>query len=306
MNTPVRIGTRGSKLAAEQTRHVIEAFQAISPQTKFDVQIIASSGDDHPDAPLDSLGLGIFTTALEQALRENRIDLAVHSLKDLPTTETPSLAVIPVMEREDPRDVLINRWGKNLIDLPPGARIGTSSPRRIAQLKHGRKDVLFIPIRGNIETRLQKAHGTDYDGTILAAAGVRRLGMEHQVTEHLSLHICTPAPGQGALAVQCRLDDNELLSMARAIRHKPTVAAVEAERQLLRSAGSGCQLPIGAYGEVTDDVLKLFATVTALDGSMSYRVQVTGTTESPEITGRAAYAELLTQGAGDLMHGRAL
>lgn len=302
MSNSVRVGTRGSRLAAEQTSHVVEALRSLSPKAQFEVQTISSSGDENPDAPLEGLGIGVFTSAIEQALHENRIDLAVHSLKDLPTIETPGLVVIPVMEREDPRDVLVNRWGKDLIDLPEGARIGTSSPRRIAQLKHGRKDVLFIPVRGNIETRLQKAQGSDYDGAILAAAGLRRLGLEGNVTEYLSPHVCAPAPGQGALAMQCRADDSQLLALARELTHAPTVAAVVAEREVLRSAGSGCQLPIGAYGEVEGDVLKLFATVTAVDGSMSYRVQVTGTTEDPDVAGKAAYAQLLEQGAGDLMH----
>jgi hydroxymethylbilane synthase len=303
MSNLVRIGTRGSRLSVEQTGHVVEALRTLSPETQFEVQTISSSGDDNPDAPLEGLGIGVFTNSIEQALRENRIDLAIHSLKDLPTIETPGLVVVPVMEREDPRDALVNRWSKDLIDLPEGARIGTSSPRRIAQLKHGRKDVLFIPIRGNIETRLQKAEGADYDGIILAAAGVRRLGLEGNVTEYLSPHVCAPAPGQGALAMQCRADDSEFLALARGLAHAPTVAAVVAEREVLRAAGSGCQLPIGAYGEVEGDVLKLFATVTAIDGSMNYRVQVTGTTEDPDVAGKAAYAQLLEQGAGDLMHG---
>lgn len=306
MSNLVRIGTRGSRLAVEQTGHVVEALRALSSETQFDVQTISSTGDENPDAPLEKLGVGVFTSAIEQALRENRIDLAVHSLKDMPTIESPGLALVPVMEREDPRDVLVNRWGKDLIELPAGAKIGTSSPRRIAQLTHGRKDVLFIPIRGNIETRLRKAQSDDYDGTILAAAGVRRLGLEANVTEYLSPHVCAPAPGQGALAVQCRANDSEFLALARGLAHAPTVAAVEAEREVLRSAGSGCQLPIGAYGEVEGDILKLFATVTAIDGSMSYRVRVSGTTEDPDVAGKAAYAQLLEQGAGDLMHGVAL
>ena len=303
MSTSVRIGTRGSALALEQTRRVVEALRAFSPRTQFDVQTITSTGDDNPDAPIEGLGLGVFTGAIEQALLDDRIDLAVHSLKDLPTVETPGLTVVPVMEREDPRDVLVDRWGKDLIDLPEGARIGTSSPRRIAQLKHGRKDVLFIPIRGNVETRLSKARGADYDGTVLAAAGLLRLGLADTITEYLSPHVCAPAPGQGALAAQVRDGDDERLAMARAIAHRPTVAAVEAEREVLRSAGSGCQLPIGAYGEVAGDVLKLFATATQLDGSMSYRVEVTGALEDPGVVGKAAYAQLLEQGAGDLMQG---
>ena len=303
MNDEVRIGTRGSALALEQTRRVVDSLVAVSSGTRFEIQTITSKGDDNPDAPIEGLGVGVFTTAIEQALHEHHIDLAVHSLKDLPTIETPGLVVIPVMERDDPRDVLVNRWGKEFINLPAGATIGTGSPRRIAQLKHGRKDIHFTPIRGNVETRLHKTETADYDGIVLAAAGLRRLGMEEQITEYLSPHICAPAPGQGALAVQGRSTDIDLLATVLAITHRPTVAAVKAEREVLKSAGSGCQLPIGTYGQVEGETLKLFATVTAIDGSMSYRVQVSGATEDPEVVGKAAYLQLLEQGAGELMRG---
>jgi hydroxymethylbilane synthase len=303
MKATIRIGTRGSSLAIAQTEMVMAAMRAIDPSAVFDVEVITSTGDAEPDAPLGSLGLGVFTTAIESALLEKRIDLAVHSLKDLPTELTPGLSIVPVLEREDPRDVLVSRYGHDFIDLPESSRIGTSSPRRIAQLKHGRQDVLFVPIRGNIETRLRKAEGPDYDGTILAAAGVRRLGMAERITEYLSPAICAPAPGQAAIAAQSRSDDREILALMEAISHRATALAVAAERELLRAAGGGCQLPIGAHATLDGDEIRLFATVTPLDGSTSYRVEVTGPADDPEIAGSAAYAELLAQGAGDLMHG---
>ena len=303
MKALIRIGTRGSSLAIAQTEMVMAAMCAIDPSAAFDVKVITSTGDAEPEAPLASLGLGVFTTAIENALLEKRIDLAVHSLKDLPTGLTPGLSVVPVLEREDPRDVLVSRYGHNFIDLPESSRIGTSSPRRVAQLKHGRKDILFLPIRGNIETRLRKAQSPSYDGTILAAAGVRRLGMAECITEYLSPAICAPAPGQAAIAAQSRSEDREILSLIKAISHRPTTLAVTAERELLRAAGGGCQLPIGAHATLEGDAIRLFATVTPLDGSTSYRVEVTGPADDPEIASMAAYAELLAQGAGDLMHG---
>ena len=209
------------------------------------------------------------------------------------------------MEREDPRDVLVDRWSKTLLDLPAGARIGSSSPRRTAQLSYGRNDVVFTPMRGNVETRVRKAGGPDYDGAVLAAAGVKRLGLERHVSEYLSPHVCAPAPGQGALAVEVRTDDAALLALVRGLVDPPTEAAVEAERAVLRAVGGGCQVPIGALAEVVGSEVRLFATATPLDGSYSYRVEVAGDAADPEVVGRAAYYALLDQGAGGLLAGAA-
>ncbi len=297
----IRVGTRGSRLALVQTEAVVAALRSLANGSEITVEKVRSEGDKQPDAPLTGMGIGVFTSALEDALLDGRIDMAVHSLKDLPTTPTPGVTVITVMEREDARDVLIDRWGKTLLDLPEGARIGTSSPRRAAQLRFGRKDVEFIPIRGNVETRTAKANGEDHDGVVLAAAGLHRLGMAAEVSEYLSPYVCTPAPGQGALAVQVRAGDAELASAARRLTHAPTAAAVAAERAVLRAAGSGCQLPIGALASVERDELSLFATATPSDGSASYRVEVTGGTDAPELVGQAAYQGLLDQGAGEIV-----
>ena len=265
------------------------------------IESIASAGDEQPDAAIESLGLGVFTSAIEQALLDGRIDVAVHSLKDLPTSQPEGLTAIPVLERGDPRDVLIDRWNTALLDLPAGARIGTSSPRRAAQIAHGRKDILLMAIRGNVETRIGKVGGPDYDGVIVAAAGVERLGMTERIAERLSPHVCTPAPGQAALAAEARADDREVLALLRQLVHEPTEAAVEAERALLRAAGSGCRLPLGAFAEVQGEEIRLFATVTPSDGSMSYRVEVTGSPSEPDLLGRAAYQAFLEQGASELL-----
>ena len=304
MSPPVVIGARGSKLALVQARAVAAALAGDDAGLVIRIEPIASAGDEQPDAPLTSLGRGAFTSALEHALLVGRIDMAVHSLKDLPTRQPDGLAVVPVLEREDARDVLVNRWGARLIDLPAGARIGSSSPRRAGQLAHGRKDIVVSPIRGNVETRIAKSDGPDYDGVVVAAAGVNRLGMADRVAEFLSPYICAPAPGQGALAIEARSDDADALALARLLVHPPTAAAVEAERALLRAAGSGCALPIGAFAEAHGDEMRLFACAAPADGSASYRVEVTGDSSDPEVLGRAAYRALLEQGADALLETR--
>ena len=301
MPRTITIGTRGSRLALAQTHAVAEALAPLSAGWDIRIETIVSAGDEQPEAALESLGLGVFTSAIERALLDGRIDVAVHSLKDLPTSQPDGLTAIPVLEREDARDVLIDRWNVGLLDLPEGARIGTSSPRRAAQIAHGRKDISLLPIRGNVETRIRKSEGPDYDGVIVAAAGVERLGMAERITERLSPHVCTPAPGQAALAAEARSDDRELLALLRQLVHEPTEAAVEAERALLRAAGSGCRLPLGAFAEVQGNQMRLFATVTPADGSTSYRVEVTGSASEPDLLGRAAYQAFLEQGASALL-----
>ena len=301
MMTELRIGTRGSRLALIQTSMVVDAINEIREDFNISTIEIKSEGDLKPNEMVPQLGLGAFTSELEKAILDHKIDLAVHSLKDLPTIETEGLKTIVVLKRADPRDVLINKWSKTLIDLPDGARIGTSSPRREAQLKHGRPTLQYLPIRGNVETRVKKALSPDYDGVVLAAAGLERLGMANEVSEYFSTRILTPAPGQGAIAIQFRTEDLEKLKVLKNLSDKATVVSVEAERSLLKAAGSGCMLPIGAYAEVSNDLLNLFATVTALDGSQSYRVEVTGSINDPEIAGKAAFSELVDQGADQLM-----
>ncbi len=296
----ITLGTRGSKLALVQARAVAAALSAIEPALNIRIQTIASPGDDYPNHSIPELGVGAFTSSLERALLNHQIDIAVHSLKDLPTEQPSDLVAVPVLQREDPRDVLINRWNASLLDLPPGARIGAGSPRRAAQLAYGRRDISILPIRGNVETRIAKSESPHYDGVVLAAAGVRRLALADRIAETLSPHICAPAPGQAALAAEVNANNSELLSLLRAIVHPPTAAAVEAERALLRAAGSGCGVPLGAFAEVDGAAMRLFAVATRLDGSMSYRVEATGDAADPDILARTAYAELLSQGAGNL------
>ena len=295
MPRTLTIGTRGSRLALAQTHAVADALAAVAPDWDVRIETIASTGDEQPEAAIETLGLGVFTSAIERALLDERIDLAVHSLKDLPTSQPDGLTAVPVLEREDPRDVLIDRWNVGLLDLPEGARIGTSSPRRAAQIAHGRKDISLLAIRGNVETRIRKSEGPDYDA-YRRCGRRRRLGMTRAHSGATFAH-SAPCPGQAALAAEARSDDRELLVLLRRLVHEPTEAAVEAERALLRAAGSGCRLPLGAFAEVQGDQMRLFATVTPPDGSTSYRVEVTGSASEPDLLGRAAYQAFLEQGA---------
>ena len=301
MTSHLRIGTRGSRLALIQTSMVVDAIKSKSKDLEVTIIEIKSEGDLKPDVQIPQLGLGAFTSQLEQAILDDKIDLAVHSLKDLPSVETDGLKTLSVLKRGDPRDVLINRWSKKFIDLPDGSRIGTSSPRREAQLKHGKPTLQYLPIRGNVETRVSKSRGDAYDGVVLAAAGLERLGISSKISEYFSTRVLTPAPGQGAIAVQFRRENLEKFSVLESISDKFTAASVAAERSLLKAAGAGCMVPLGAYAEVKDDALNLFATITALDGSQSYRVEVSGSIEDSEISGKAAFLALVEQGASQLM-----
>lgn len=237
----VRIGTRGSALARAQAEIVARALGAASQ-----LVIISTSGDVS-DRPMDQLGDGAFVTAIEDALRRHEIDLAVHSLKDMPTGERPGLIVAAVLERDDARDVLISRTRGGIAALDPGAVVGTSSPRRDAFLRAVRPDLVLRPIRGNVDTRLAKVRAGTYDAVVLALAGLRRLGIPVGDGEILDPLDFPPAPGQGALAVQCRADDAATIRVASRLDHPATRAAVEAERDLLSLLGASCDLALGAW-----------------------------------------------------------
>jgi hydroxymethylbilane synthase len=240
----LRIGTRGSSLARVQTAIVADALGASS-----EVVVIRTAGDA-TDRPIAELGDGIFVTAIEDALRRGEIDLAVHSLKDLPTEERPGLVLAAILEREDPRDVLVTRDRGGIASLPQGAVVGSSSPRRDAFLRALRPDVTTRPIRGNVDTRMRKVQSGDYDATVLALAGLRRLGIAVDEAEILGARDCPPAPGQGALAVQCRVDDAATRAIVARLDHADTRRAVTAERELLRLLGASCEIPLGTHGRV--------------------------------------------------------
>ncbi|MBI2170658.1 MAG: hydroxymethylbilane synthase [Chloroflexi bacterium] len=298
---PVRIGARGSQLSLRQTHQALSMLQAAHPSARFPITTIASSGDTHPDLPIERLGVGAFVKELQVALLRREIDIAVHSLKDLPTLPTPGLAIAAVTLREDPRDALVDRWDLTLASLPPGARIGTGSPRRMAQLRSLRPDLQVLPIRGNVTTRLDKALGADYDGVVLALAGLRRLGLDGQVAQVFDPDLLLPAPGQGALALEVRADDPETAALVRRIQHQETYLATQAERAFLALLGGGCRAPYGAYALVEGNAIALTGMVGEVSGQRLYRASASGSAQDPEAAAAAVYHALRAQGAGPLI-----
>ena len=256
----VVIGTRGSALALAQAR--IVASKLDEPA---ELRVIRTAGDG-TTGPFSTLGDGVFVNAIELALARGEVDVAVHSLKDLPTAERDELVIAAIPEREDPRDVLITRERGGLASLPPNAVVGTSSPRRAAFIRALAPGVTTREIRGNVDTRLRKVTGGAYDATVLALAGLRRLGFSVNDAEILTLRQCPPAPGQGALAVQCRRADVALVARLARLDHGPTRIAVTAERALLRALGASCTLALGAYGRSEDGTMILEAAFATGDG----------------------------------------
>jgi hydroxymethylbilane synthase len=256
----ITIGTRGSALALAQTRLITERLGI-----EVAVLVLRTAGD-LSDRPIRELGDGAFVTAIEDALRAGEIDLAVHSLKDLPTEEPADLVIAAIPEREDPRDVLITRSRDGLAGLLRGAVVGTSSPRRAAFLVALRADAMPREIRGNVDTRLRKVRDGQYDAVIVAAAGLRRLGIAFDEREALPIELCPPAPGQGALAVQIRASDDRLAARLAALDDAPTRLAVTAERALLRAMGASCEIPLGAIGRYTNSVTALDAALVTSAG----------------------------------------
>jgi hydroxymethylbilane synthase len=263
----VTVGTRGSALALTQTESVMATLRVLHPGLDVRMERITTKGDVLRDVPLATLGgRGVFVDAIEEALRQRTIDLAVHSAKDLPSRVPTDLAIGAFLERADPRDVLVSRAGR-LCELPTAARVGTSSLRRVSQLHNVRPDLDARDLRGNVDTRLRKLDAGDYDAIVLAGAGLLRLGLQGRVTEWLSAEEMLPSPGQGALAVEIRADDAELRDLVRPLAHDPTEAALTAERAFLARLGAGCASAVGAYATLgDDDCLTLHAMIGTADG----------------------------------------
>lgn len=256
----IRIGTRGSALALAQAHLVAERLDV-----DVEIRILRTAGDTS-DRPIRELGDGVFVTVIEEALRAGEIDLAVHSLKDLPTEEAADLLIAAIPAREDPRDVLVTRSRDGLAGLRLRAVVGTSSPRRAAFLRALRPDAIAREIRGNVDTRLRKVRDGEYDAVVVAAAGLRRLRIAFDDSEALSIELCPPAPGQGALAVQVRARDDELAATLAALDDPATRIAVTAERALLRAMGASCEIPLGAIGRYAAGVVELDAALAGDDG----------------------------------------
>ena len=292
--------TRPSALARWQTQWVCQVLEKAWSGLKCQEVVITTKGDRILDRPLPEIGgKGLFTLELERELLERRVHGAVHSLKDLPVEYPPRLVLGAIPQRAVAQDVLISQNGYRFMDLPLGARLGTSSLRRSAQVLAQRPDLQILPLRGNIDTRIQKVLAGEYDAIILAGAGVTRLGLEKYITEWLPLESMLPAPGQGALAVQCRADDIETLGYLAAIEHIATRQAVSAERALLAELGGGCSLPVGAYAQSAPYGLSMQVVVAAPDGRQIIRYTASG--EEPHTLGVVCAQEVLRQGAGDIL-----
>lgn len=296
------VGTRPSPLARWQTNHVIGCLQMVWPELDCRIVPLTTTGDKTLDRPLPEIGgTGLFTEELEAALRSGEIDIAVHSLKDLPIDDAPGLIISAISAREDARDVLISCQGWTLAALPRGAHVGTSSRRRSAQLLAARPDLTLLPLRGNVDTRIRKAMQGDYDAIVLAAAGVLRLGLSEHITEYLSFDVMLPAPGQGALAAQCRKDDAATRGLLSAIDDPMSRAAVTTERAFLEALGGGCSAPVAAYAECGMQKGECRATglVASLDGRRVIRVLGAG--PDPAALGQQLAQQALAQGAGELL-----
>lgn len=299
------VGSRTSKLALWQTNYIIAQLAEAWPDVTCRIEPVVTKGDKTLDQPLPEIGgKGLFTLELEQALREGEIDLAVHSLKDLPVENGRGITLGAIKGRADVRDVLITRavagvGGSTLGSLPLGALVGTSSLRRQAQLKIMRPDLRVQSIRGNVETRIRKVQEGLYDATILAAAGITRLELERHVAQWLPVDVMLPAPGQGALAVQCRADDQATLALLARIHQADVAAAVSAERSFLFHLGGGCATPVAAYGTQKDNQLHLRGLVAALDGSRQIEVEGSGA-EAWELGQRLA-EKAVAEGAREIL-----
>ena len=298
------VGTRASRLARWQTEHVIQKLQGAWPGLECHSIAFTTRGDRIQDRPLHEIGgKGVFSAELESAILSGEIDLAVHSLKDLPIETETGLVLGAILNRTDARDTLVADNGWTLHTLPTGARVGTSSLRRSAQVRAARPDLDIQPIRGNVETRVRKVEQGEYEAAILAAAGLQRLGLVHAVTEWLSLDVMMPAPGQGALAVQCRATHSAALELLAAIDDPHARAATTAERAFLQGLGGGCGASVGAYAKSEIRTLRpqirITGLIAALDGSQVVRVEDTGS--DAYHLGTQLAQKALTQGAGPLL-----
>ena len=302
MTDRVRIGTRGSALALRQAELVAAGLRHAWPGLAVELVTIRTSGDRLPDANLAALGgKGRFVKEIEEALLEGRVEVAVHSLKDLPAARPPGLVLAAFPERDDPRDVLVTATGKHLADLPAGARVGTSSPRRRLQLLAARADLAPEPIRGNVDTRLRKLEERAYDAVILAAAGLRRLGLAPSGAVVLDPDAMLPAVGQGTLGVETRTDDGATRRHVAALDHAETRRASLAERAFLEAIGGSCTTPLAAYAQPRGDRLRLDAFLATPDGARVLRHGETGGAESPAELGRQVAGWMLARGAAEIV-----
>jgi len=302
MNKPIKIGTRGSKLALWQANWIKSALTGKYPSRSVELVPIKTKGDKILDVPLAMVGgKGLFVKEIEDALLNGHIDLAVHSMKDMPADIPNGLCIGAIPERENPRDVLISKKKLKLSELKLKSKIGTSSLRRKAQLLFARPDLVVLPLRGNLDTRLKKLETEDLDAIVLAAAGVKRLGLEDRITEYLDEEIMLSAVGQGALCVEIRQNDPEIKALVLPLEHQQTRTIVMAERAFLHRLEGGCQIPIAAQGKITEDTLILSGLVADIDGTTIIKDTLSGKKHSAEKIGITLANRLLSRGAKEIM-----
>ncbi|HXG41623.1 MAG TPA: hydroxymethylbilane synthase [Dehalococcoidia bacterium] len=296
-----RVGTRGSRLALAQTELALAALRSVRPDISFQVTVVRTRGDRDQHTPLSRLGgRGVFVAELEQALLRGEVDIAVHSLKDLPSRPAPGLVIAAVPLRDDPRDCLVSRQGLTLDSLPPGAAVGTGSPRRAAQLRALRPDLTVAEIRGNVDTRVRKVMEGEYDAAVLALAGLRRLGLADSSVHPLEPETMLPAPGQGAIALEVRGDDAEALALCRAVDDPVVHACVTAERAFEAQFGGGCSAVVAALAVAQGETIWLRGLAAAAEGMAFFRGEARGPLAEAEAVGRGLAHELLRRAAGAL------
>ena len=302
MNHPIKIGTRGSKLALWQANWVKSILEEKFPAQPVELIIIKTQGDKILDVPLAKVGgKGLFVKEIEHALLTQRIDIAVHSMKDMPADIPAGLCIGAIPKRENPLDVFISRSGAGLNKIASGSLIGTSSLRRGAQLRHLRPDLVILPLRGNLDTRLKKLESENLDAIVLAAAGVKRLNLENKITEYLDPDIMLPAIGQGALCIEIRKDDPMVVPMVASLDHEPTRLIVMGERAFLNRLEGGCQVPIAGHGKINQKQFSLAGLVAEVDGTQVIKGEKSGPMASSETIGIDLAETLLARGADKIL-----
>lgn len=302
MRKKLVIGTRGSKLALWQANHIADCLRKQYPDLDVVLKHITTTGDKILDVPLAKIGgKGLFTKELEAEMLEGTIDLAVHSLKDMPTELPEGLTLAAITKRVDPGDALISPVYKTLDNLPQGAKVGTSSLRRKAQLLSARPDLQICELRGNVDTRLKKLDTGDLDAIVLAAAGLKRLGWQEHITEILAKEICLPAVGQGALAIEARQHDAEVLKQLEFLNDNATRYAVTAERAFLKTVEGGCQVPVGVFGRLDETKLTVEAIIATIDGQTVIKDCITGEKEAAAVLGKQLANRMLNAGGRKIM-----
>jgi len=299
----LRIGSRGSKLARAQAEWIGRELKSASPDLNVSFTWITTTGDKIKAPSLQDVGgKGLFVKEIEESLLGNEIDLAVHSLKDLPQMLSPGLQLGPFPRREDPRDALLSRFGEHLHELPRGSIIGTSSPRRRAQIYNCYKKKYAVePIRGNVDTRLKKLENGDYAAIVVAAAGLKRLGLESSITQTLEFDEMLPAPGQGCLGLELRADDERILNLVEKIKHEPSDFTARAERSFLQAVGGDCFTPVACSAIMVGEELHMEALILDPDGTTAYRVQEQGPATEAELVGAKLGGRLLYEGGSEIL-----